>query len=153
MRALTQYKLAGTGSFRLSAAQLFEYGLNLQNTDKAIIDIFEAPAGWKIVQVDQAGAEALKGGYDEAIMLSPHGHIAECTGENVFVARKGKFLTPPLSAGALEGITQSSVMTIARDLGRTLKWDPVAERFHSDAEANTFLSRPRRKGYEFPRIG
>ena len=64
-----------------------------------------------------AKVEALKGGYDEAIMLSPHGHIAECTGENVFVARKGKFLTPPLSAGALEGITQSSVATIARDLG------------------------------------
>ncbi len=49
--------------------------------------------------------------------------------------------------------TLCHLVNIARDLGRTLKWDPVAERFHSDAEANTFLSRPRRKGYEFPRIG
>ena len=64
-----------------------------------------------------AKVEALKAGYEEAIMLSPQGYIAECTGENVFVARQGRFLTPPLSAGALEGITQDSVMTIARDLG------------------------------------
>jgi branched-chain amino acid aminotransferase len=50
-------------------------------------------------------------------MLNPQGMVSECTGENVFVARHGKFLTPPLAAGALEGITQDSVMTIARDLG------------------------------------
>ena len=68
-----------------------------------------------------AKVEALKAGYEEAIMLSPQGYIAECTGENVFVARKGKFLTPPLAAGALEGITQDSVMTIARDLGITVE--------------------------------
>jgi hypothetical protein len=59
MRALTQLKIAGTRSFRLSASQLFEYGLNAQNSDKETIDIFEAPRGWRIVQVDQAGAEAL----------------------------------------------------------------------------------------------
>ncbi len=50
-------------------------------------------------------------------MLNRAGLISECTGENVFVARHGKLLSPPLSAGALEGITQNSVMTIARDLG------------------------------------
>jgi branched-chain amino acid aminotransferase len=64
-----------------------------------------------------AKVEALKAGYDEAIMLNPQGMVSECTGENVFVARHGKFLTPPLAAGALEGITQDSVMTIAKDLG------------------------------------
>ena len=64
-----------------------------------------------------AKVEALKAGYDEAIMLAPNGLVAECTGENIFVSRNGIMLTPPLSAGALEGITQSSVMTIARDLG------------------------------------
>jgi branched-chain amino acid aminotransferase len=64
-----------------------------------------------------AKVEALKAGYDEALMLNPQGFVSECTGENVFVARHGKLFSPPLSAGALEGITQSSVMTIARDLG------------------------------------
>jgi branched-chain amino acid aminotransferase len=64
-----------------------------------------------------AKVEALKAGYDEAIMLSPQGFIAECTGENLFAVRNDVIITPPLSAGALEGITQYSVNTIARDLG------------------------------------
>jgi branched-chain amino acid aminotransferase len=64
-----------------------------------------------------AKVEALKAGYDEAILLSPQGYVSECTGENLFVVRDGRIITPPVSAGALEGITQSSVMTIARDLG------------------------------------
>jgi branched-chain amino acid aminotransferase len=64
-----------------------------------------------------AKVEALKAGYDEAIMLNKAGLVAECTGENLFCVRDGVIITPPLSAGALEGITQHSVMTIARDLG------------------------------------
>jgi branched-chain amino acid aminotransferase len=64
-----------------------------------------------------AKVEALKAGYDEALMLNPQGFVSECTGENVFVARKGRLVTPPLSSGALEGITQSTVSTIAADLG------------------------------------
>ncbi len=64
-----------------------------------------------------AKVEALKAGYDEAIMLNPQGLVSECTGENIFVSRHGRLITPPLYAGALEGITQSSVTTIAHDLG------------------------------------
>ena len=64
-----------------------------------------------------AKAEALNAGYDEAILLSPQGYVSECTGENIFVVRRGRIVTPPVSAGALQGITQSSVMAIARDLG------------------------------------
>jgi branched-chain amino acid aminotransferase len=64
-----------------------------------------------------AKVEALKAGYDEAIMLNPQGFVSECTGENIFCARKGVLITPPLSSGALEGITQDSVSTIAHDLG------------------------------------
>jgi branched-chain amino acid aminotransferase len=64
-----------------------------------------------------AKVEALKAGYDEALLLNRAGFVSECTGENVFVARNGKLSTPPLSAGALEGITQSTVIAIAHDLG------------------------------------
>ena len=64
-----------------------------------------------------AKVEAVNAGYDEAIMLNPAGLVSECTGENIFVARRGKLITPPLSAGALEGITQDTVATIAADLG------------------------------------
>lgn len=70
-----------------------------------------------------AKVEALKGGYDEAIMLNPQGFVSECTGENIFVARDGVFVTPPIAAGALEGITQDSVMTIGRDLGYEFRVD------------------------------
>jgi branched-chain amino acid aminotransferase len=64
-----------------------------------------------------AKVEALKSGYDEAILLSGQGYVSECTGENVFIVKGGRIVTPPVSAGALEGITQSSIMTIATDLG------------------------------------
>jgi branched-chain amino acid aminotransferase len=64
-----------------------------------------------------AKIEAVKAGYDEAILLSPQGYVSECTGENLFVVRGGRIITPPSSAGALEGITQNSIMTLARDAG------------------------------------
>lgn len=73
-----------------------------------------------------AKVEALRAGYDEAIMLAPNGLIAECTGENIFCSRNGIILTPPLSAGALEGITQNSVMEIGRDLGIDIRVDNIA---------------------------
>jgi branched-chain amino acid aminotransferase len=64
-----------------------------------------------------AKVEALKGGYDEAVLLNSNGEVSEATGENLFVVTNGVLRTPPLSSGALEGITRDSVMTIARDLG------------------------------------
>jgi branched-chain amino acid aminotransferase len=64
-----------------------------------------------------AKVEALRAGYDEAILLNNEGLVSECTGENLFVIRNGKVITPPLSAGALEGITQWSVIKILEDLG------------------------------------
>ena len=73
-----------------------------------------------------AKVEALLAGYDEAIMLAPNGLVAECTGENIFCSRNGIILTPPLTAGALEGITQSSVMAIGRDMGIDMRIDNIA---------------------------
>src|SRR5580658_8314282 len=69
------------------------------------------------INSSMAKIEALKAGYDEAILLSPQGYVSECTGENLFIVKGGRIKTPPQSAGALEGITQDSAMTIARDLG------------------------------------
>jgi branched-chain amino acid aminotransferase len=73
-----------------------------------------------------AKVEALKAGYDEAIMLNPLGFVSECTGENIFVSRYGTLVTPPTSAGALRGITQDSVMTIAQDLGFDVRIDDIS---------------------------
>ena len=73
-----------------------------------------------------AKVEALKAGYDEAIMLNPEGLVSECTGENIFAARRGVLITPPTSAGALPGITQDSVTTIARDHGFEVRVDDLS---------------------------
>ncbi len=53
-----------------------------------------------------AKIEAVKSGYDEAILLNPQGYVAECTGENLFIVKDGRLITPPLSSGALAGITR-----------------------------------------------
>jgi len=58
----------------------------------------------------------LRSGYDEAVILDPQGFVAECTGENIFMLRKGVLYTPPLNT-VLEGITRDSVMILAEDLG------------------------------------
>ncbi|MFN0092464.1 MAG: branched-chain amino acid transaminase [Acidimicrobiales bacterium] len=69
------------------------------------------------INSQMAKVQAVKAGYDEAILLSPQGYVSECTGENIFIVKNDKIFTPPVSAGALEGITQDSVFTIAQDLG------------------------------------
>jgi branched-chain amino acid aminotransferase len=64
-----------------------------------------------------AKIEATKAGYEESILLDAHGSVSEGTGENVYVVREGVVLTPPQTAGILDGISRKSILTIARDLG------------------------------------
>ena len=64
-----------------------------------------------------ATMEARRGGYDEAIMLSHDGYIADGPGENIFAVKDGVLYTPPLSMSILPGITRDSVIRIAQDLG------------------------------------
>ena len=73
-----------------------------------------------------AKVEALRAGYDEAILLNNEGLVSECTGENLFVVRGAKVITPPLSAGALEGITQWSVIKILEDMGYEVEKGNIA---------------------------
>jgi branched-chain amino acid aminotransferase len=63
-----------------------------------------------------AKVEALKAGYDEAVLLNEHGQVAEGSGENIFIVRDGTLLTPPLSAGVLRGITRDTIIQWAADL-------------------------------------
>src|SRR5947209_13565824 len=64
-----------------------------------------------------AKIEANNGGCEEAIMLNAEGFVAECTGDNIFMVKAGQLLTPPLSAGALYGITRGVVMELASGMG------------------------------------
>jgi len=71
-----------------------------------------------------ATTEARRAGYDEAIMLSQDGYVADGPGENIFVVRDGRILTPPLAMSILPGITRDTIIQIAQDLGY-----PVEETF------------------------
>jgi branched-chain amino acid aminotransferase len=64
-----------------------------------------------------AKIEATKSGYQEAILLDSHGFVCEGSGENIYVVRDGRILTPPQTAGILDGICRRSILQIARDLG------------------------------------
>jgi branched-chain amino acid aminotransferase len=63
-----------------------------------------------------AKMEAIHSGYDEAIMLDVQGNVAEGSGENIFIVRRGELKTPPLTS-ILEGITRNSIIDLARHLG------------------------------------
>jgi len=79
------------------------------------------PAGAKIngtyVTSCLAKREAVRQGAKEAVMLNSVGHVAECTGENIFIYRNGKIYTPMASECILEGITRNSIIEVARDMG------------------------------------
>ena len=64
-----------------------------------------------------AKIEAIQAGAGEGLMLNDAGYVAECTGDNVFVLKRGMLSTPPIYAGALRGITRGVVIEIAGELG------------------------------------
>lgn len=72
-----------------------------------------------------AKTESMRLGFDEAIMLDPYGLVAECTGENLFIVRKGRIYTAPRST-VLEGLTRDSLFTIARDLKYEIVEEPIS---------------------------
>ena len=74
-----------------------------------------------------AKREAKANGYDEAILLDPEGYVSEGTGENIFIVRKGRLKTTPLTS-ILEGITRNAVIELAREQGLVV----LEERFTRD---------------------
>ncbi|MCK4262102.1 aminotransferase class IV, partial [bacterium] len=64
-----------------------------------------------------AKIEAINSGVSEAIMLNSQGQVAECTGDNIFIFRRGRLITPPTYIGALEGITRNVVIGLSKKLG------------------------------------
>jgi branched-chain amino acid aminotransferase len=76
-----------------------------------------AKAGANYMNSQLIRMEAAINGYAEGIALDSNGYVSEGSGENIFVVRDGKILTPPLGASVLPGITRDSVVTLARELG------------------------------------
>jgi branched-chain amino acid aminotransferase len=68
-----------------------------------------------------AKVEALKAGAKEGLMLNEQGYVAECTGDNVFVVKKGEVITPPVSDGSLDGITRQVIFELCFELGISIR--------------------------------
>jgi branched-chain amino acid aminotransferase len=64
-----------------------------------------------------AKIECLQAGCDEGIMLNDQGFVSECSGDNVFIVKNGKVITPPISSGALDGITRRAVIELLAEMG------------------------------------
>ena len=79
----------------------------------------KASANYMISQLMKM--EAKLDGYEEAIALDTQGHVSEGSGQNVFLVYRGELLTPPLHSSILAGITRATVMTLARDLGYSVR--------------------------------
>ena len=86
-----------------------------------------------------AKIEANNGGCEEAVMLNAEGFVAECTGDNLFIVKDGALLTPPLSAGALYGITRRTVMELAEESGLKVS-EPNLTRYDLFSADECFLT-------------
>ena len=92
-------------------------------------DYLCGPAGAKVngayVASCLAKREAIRQGAGEALMLNRTGHVAECTGENIFMYKFGKIYTPDAGADILQGVTRGSIIQVARDMGYEVIEGPV----------------------------
>ena len=86
-----------------------------------------------------AKIEANHAGADEGLMLNEEGYVAECTGDNIFVIKRGEIFTPPISAGALRGITRGVVFEIAAELGIPIS-EPMLTRYDIYTAEECFLT-------------
>ena len=108
------------GKIQLYPAELYQRGLQIitvPTTRNLHSAINPAIKSLNYLNNILAKIEALNGGCDEAIMLNAQGFVAECTGDNIFIVKGGRLFTPPLSAGALHGITRGVVLELARENG------------------------------------
>jgi len=109
-----------TDSITLYPDELYEKGLEIVTV--ATIRIHPAALSPRIKSLNYlnnilAKIEAINAGCLEALMLNANGLVAECTGDNIFIVRKGVIFTPPETAGILKGITRGVVMGLAREEG------------------------------------
>jgi branched-chain amino acid aminotransferase len=108
------------GSIQLYPAELYEKGMaivTVPTTRNLHSALNPAIKSLNYLNNILAKIEANHAGCEEAIMLNAEGFVAECTGDNVFIVKAGQLLTPPLSAGALYGITRSTAIDLAREVG------------------------------------
>jgi branched-chain amino acid aminotransferase len=108
------------GKIQLYPAELYENGMDII-TVPTVRNLHSAlnPAIKSLNYLNNilAKIEANNSGCEEAVMLNAEGFVAECTGDNLFIVKENQLLTPPLTAGALYGITRRVVLDLATELG------------------------------------
>jgi branched-chain amino acid aminotransferase len=108
------------GAIQLYSRELYDQGLkvvtagSLRNHSESLSPCIKS---LNYLNNIMAKLEAINAGVEEVIMLNPQGNVAEASGDNIFIFKGNLLLTPPISAGALEGITRDVVMGLARQRG------------------------------------
>jgi branched-chain amino acid aminotransferase len=130
------------GKIQLYPAEYYERGLEII-TVPTIRNLHSAlnPAIKSLNYLNNimAKIEANNSGCEEAIMLNAEGFVSECTGDNIFILKEGELLTPPLSAGALYGVTRKVVMEIAGESGIRVR-EPNLSRYDMFNADECFLT-------------
>lgn len=108
------------GAIQLYPPELYQKGMSIvtvPTTRNLVNAVNPAIKSLNYLNNILAKIEAINAGVQEAIMLNAEGFVAECTGDNLFIVKDGRLYTPPLSAGALYGITRQTVIELAREGG------------------------------------
>lgn len=107
-----------------------EQGINAMVSSWMKLDVKSMPTHAKGVSNYANSAlarmEALKSGFDEAIMINSNGFVVEATAENIFFVKGGVLYTPPISTGALEGITRDTVIEITKQNSIPLRVENIS---------------------------
>ena len=88
----------------------------------------QAKMGGNYLNSILATQDAKQKGFDEAILLDQSGNVSEAPGENIFLVKNNKLITPTLSASALDGITQKSIITLAKNMNLEVKVRKVSKK-------------------------
>ncbi len=108
------------GKIQLYPPELYQHGMQIvtvPTTRNLVNAVNPAIKSLNYLNNILAKIEANIAGVEEAIMLNAEGFVAECTGDNLFIVKRGQLFTPPLAAGALYGITRGVVIDLAREQG------------------------------------
>ena len=134
---LSPYKCKHPTVFIIAATiELYPPELYTKGLDMITVATWRTPAASMSPQIKSlnylnnimAKVEAIQAGCSEAVMLNHQGFVAECTGDNIFVLKSGALKTPPISAGALDGITRRAVIELAKQEGIPVE-EPTMTRF------------------------
>lgn len=145
---LSPYKCKNPTVFIIAATiELYPPELYTKGLDMITVATWRTPAASISPQIKSlnylnnimAKVEALNAGCMEAVMLNAQGFVAECTGDNIFIFKKGRLLTPPISAGALDGITRRAVIELAQADGMEVQ-EPTMTRFDLYNSDECFLT-------------